>query len=228
MPANLKYADQDLGAGIQAPFAVIGYKGCALVGPPPRQLPGAGALRREGQARWLRALPRSRRPLCRELTTRRSTTKGAYVDGSDSPPDCWSTDGQKPDGAAVAQAEPNLPRLPPPTSRGSRVNAATGAKGKACSDFRRWAVVPYEDIENVLMGGPMLLRIPPASLGGVGEYSDKLRANSVPYAAIATRVGFDGKEAFPKMTFQPYAGADTGRGGSKSSRCRPTRWSSAS
>jgi hypothetical protein len=200
---KLKYADQDLGAGIQAPFAVIGYKG------------GRWSVRHRGSTKVLERFDEKGRPdgfvpyldlvvLYAAGHNSKVYYATGYVEGSDSPPDCWSTDGQKPDGAAMHKQNPTCLDCRH-NVRGSRVNTATGAKGKACSDFRRWAVVPYEDIENTLMGGPMLLRIPPASLGGVGEYSDKLKANSVPYAAIATRVGFDGKEAFPKLTFQPYA-----------------------
>jgi hypothetical protein len=63
--------------------------------------------------------------------------------------------------------------------------------------------VPSKDIENTVLGGPMLLRVPPASLSGIGEYSDMLKANSIPYAALATRVGFDLREAYPKMVFTP-------------------------
>jgi hypothetical protein len=204
-----KYADQELGAGIAAPFAVIGFKG------------GKWSIRHRGITHLLErkdAQGRSEGPVpfldlvILFAASHHSKVYYAkqYQDGDDDIPDCWSTDGVKPD-----QAAPKKQNSICATCRwnefGSRMNQATGAKGKACSDTRRMAVVPYKDIPNEIMGGPMLLRVPPASLGNVGAYSDLLKANSVPYSAVATRVGFDNQEAYPKMTFEPYEALTDGQ-----------------
>jgi len=198
-----KYADQALGEGIAAPFAVIGYKGARW------------SIRHRGNVTVLQRYDAQNRPdgfvpyldlvvLFAASHHSKVYYEKAYVDGSDDMPDCWSTDGVKPDNAASKKQSPTCGNCKW-NEFGSRTNQATGARGKACADTRRMAVVPYRDIENSVLGGPMLLRVPPASLAAVGEYSDLLKANSVPYSAICTRVGFDPKEAFPKMTFEPFA-----------------------
>lgn len=198
-----KYADQELGAGIAAPFAVIGYKG------------GRWSIRHRGNTHVLERRDAQGRPdgfvpyldlvvLLAASHHSKVYYEKNYTDGDDNPPDCWSTDGIKPDQAAPKKQSTICANCKW-NEFGSRVNQATGSKGKACADTRRMAVVPYGDIENTMLGGPMLLRVPPASLGAIGEYSDLLKSNTVPYSAIATRVGFDAKEAYPKMIFGPHA-----------------------
>jgi hypothetical protein len=200
---QVKYADQELGAGIAAPFAVIGYKGARW------------SIRHRGNTHVLQRYDGQGRPdgfppylnlVILLAASHHSKVYYAkdYKEGDDGIPDCWATNGIAPDQAAPNKQNPTCQGCRH-NAFGSRVNKVTGSRGKACADTRRMAVVPYEDIENDICGGPMLLRVPPASLGAIGEYSDMLKANSIPYAAIATRVGFDGEEAFPKMIFEPYA-----------------------
>jgi hypothetical protein len=199
---ELKYVDQELGAGIAAPFAVIGFKG------------GKWSIRHRGNTTLLMrydAHGREEGPLpfievvILFAASHHSKVYYAknYQDGDDAIPDCWSTDGLKPDQAAPDKQNPTCADCRH-NKFGSRVNQATGGKGKACADTRRMAVVPHKDITNEILGGPMLLRVPPASLGAVGEYSDFLKANAIPYSALATRVGFDPREAYPKMVFEPF------------------------
>jgi hypothetical protein len=61
--------------------------------------------------------------------------------------------------------------------------------------------VPVADIDNELFGGPMLLRIPAASLKDLKAYGDLLNSYQYPYYACATRISFDPKEAYPKFVF---------------------------
>lgn len=198
-----KYATQELGAGIAAPFAIIGYKGARW------------SIRHRGTTTVLERFDAQGRrdgfvPFLDVVILLAATHHSKvyyaknYQDGDDDVPDCWSTNGAAPDQAAPKPQSPICATCKW-NEFGSRVNQATGSKGKACSDTRRMAVVPFADIENVSLGGPMLLRVPPASLGAVGEYSDMLKANAAPYSAIATRIGFDPSEAYPKMTFEPIA-----------------------
>lgn len=198
-----KYATQELGAGIAAPFAVIGYKGSRWsirhrgVTTVLERFDAQG--RRDGFVPFLDVVI-----LFAASHHSKVYYEKNYSDGDDDAPDCWSTNGTVPD-----QAAPKKQSQTCATCKwnefGSRVNAQTGSKGKACADTRRMAVVPYADIENTALGGPMLLRVPPASLGAVGEYSDMLKANAAPYSAVATRIGFDPGEAYPKMQFEPIA-----------------------
>jgi hypothetical protein len=124
-----------------------------------------------------------------------------YSEGSNSPPDCFSIDGIKP--------EPTSPKLQNPTCLGCPQNAWGSAvrpggpsKGKACADSKRLAIVPSDDIENEMYGGPMLMRVPPASLGTLKAYADYL--SSLGYAAdeVVTRISFDPRTEYPALTFQ--------------------------
>lgn len=137
-----------------------------------------------------------------------------YAEGSDESPTCWSEDGRTP----LAPLE-NRPRMAngqpvndclncPLNVFGSKINEVTGAKGKACADTRKLIIVPLDaqgivDTENARFGGPMLLRVPAASLQAFAEYDRKLQAMGVPYFAVVTRLTFDQTVAYPKFTLQP-------------------------
>jgi hypothetical protein len=125
-----------------------------------------------------------------------------YVEGSMAPPDCWSVDGKKPD--------PASPKLQNPTCAGCRWNAwgssrstAGSGKGKDCADSKRIAVVPIEDIENKRYGGPMLLRVPPASLGALLTYANSLEQIGFPYYGVVTTISFEMNQPFPQLKFEP-------------------------
>lgn len=132
---------------------------------------------------------------------------GPYQEGETiTPPDCWSSDGAKPDAGS-----------PKPQSRtcvgcmhnvwGSKINRDTGqaTRGKACMDSKRLAVVPVGDIENQMYGGPMMLSVPPSSLKRLGPYQNLLQANGFHYAAVWTRITFDPESAYPLFNFDAIA-----------------------
>lgn len=123
-----------------------------------------------------------------------------YVDGSNAAPDCWSANGVTPAAAVQHKVHPTCADCPQ-NAWGSRISEA-GKPGKACSDSRRVAIVPIADMDNELFGGPMLLRIPAASLKDLKAYSDLMNSYQYPVAAVVTKVSFDPKEAFPKFVFQ--------------------------
>src|SRR5215207_8847869 len=125
-----------------------------------------------------------------------------YVEGSTAPPDCWSVDGKKPDAAS--------PKRQNPTCAGCRWNAwgssrstAGSGKGKDCADSKRLAIVPLDDIDNEIHGGPMMLRVPPASLGDVLTYANSLEQIGFPYYAVGTSISFDVAAEYPKLMFAP-------------------------
>ncbi len=126
---------------------------------------------------------------------------GQYEEGDDSAPDCWSINGIKPD-----TASPNIQcetcAACPNNVWGSKISPQ-GKKTKLCSDNRRVAVVPLGDIANEAMGGPMLLRVPAASLADLATYGKGMAAKGFPYNAIGTRIGFDLNASYPKLTFKP-------------------------
>jgi hypothetical protein len=128
--------------------------------------------------------------------------EAGYVEGSNAPPDCWSVDGKKPD--------PASPKLQNPTCAGCRWNAwgssrtqgGTG-KGKDCADSKRFAVSFPHDIDGTPYGGPLLLRIPPASLADVLAYANSMETIGFPYYGVVTNVSFDVNAEYPKLMFSP-------------------------
>lgn len=189
-------ANDELAAGVGSSFAVIGYRGKVWAikhGGKEHQL-----MRPDGDG------PRS----SIEVVIVRSSAaksklfyKGGYVEGSNSPPDCWSTNGVTPD-AGVQNKQSKTCATCPMNAVGSRVTDA-GKQARACSEHRRMAVVPLNDIENEALGGPMLLRCPAASLKELKAYADALNNIGCPYFGAATRIAFDPKEAYPKFVFTP-------------------------
>jgi hypothetical protein len=134
--------------------------------------------------------------------------KDGYTEGSDTPPDCYAEDGVNPLGPLNTRPLVNgAPctdcRTCPMNVFGSKINQVTGGKGKACADTRKLAVLPSQDLVNDRFGGPMLIRVPAASLANLAEYDHKLRAMGIPVFAVVTRISFDATQAYPKMTFEP-------------------------
>lgn len=125
---------------------------------------------------------------------------GAYVSGNTEAPDCASTDGVRPD-AGVADPQSSTCATCPMNQFGSRVTEA-GKKGKACQDNKRLAIVPADDIENSVFGGPMLLRIPPSSFQSLDQVSQVLAKNRVPFYGAVLDIGFDPDAEYPLLTFR--------------------------
>lgn len=120
---------------------------------------------------------------------------GAYVEGSDAPPTCFSNDGIAPDDS-VEDKQSERCNTCRHNVWGSKITPA-GTKVKACTDSRRLAVAPAGDI-----GNPMLLRVPAASLAALSEYGRALQRRGVPYHLVVTRLGFDPATSYPKLTFK--------------------------
>jgi hypothetical protein len=130
--------------------------------------------------------------------------EGTYAEGSDDAPSCSSEDGIAP-APGVPRPQSTLCATCPKNVFGSKISD-NGAKGKACQDSRKVAVVPAGDIANEQWGGPMLLRIPPASLGPLADFARQLQAQGIPYYAVVIRIVFDTTVAFPKLAFQVLRG----------------------
>lgn len=125
--------------------------------------------------------------------------KSGYIEGSDAPPDCFSVDGVVPDASVVAKPSPNCAQCPF-NQWGSRMTEA-GKKGKACADSRRLAVLPADNFDKY--DGPLLLRVPAASLNELAAYATQLNSFGYQYFMVKTRISFDVAEAYPKLIFQP-------------------------
>ena len=131
---------------------------------------------------------------------------GAYTEGSDDAPDCYSIDGVRPDPSSPSVQSPTCASCPR-NVWGSKVTEQ-GNKTKACADSRRLAVVPYPDLKNENFGGPLLLRVPPASLQELDSYNKDLQRMGLPYQAVVTKISFDHELAYPKLKFQAVKGLD--------------------
>lgn len=118
-----------------------------------------------------------------------------YEEGSNERPVCYSNDSVAP-AADSPEIQATKCAICPHNQFGSKITE-NGARGKACSDFRRLAVAPAGDLER-----PMLLRVPAASLKELVAYADMLNKRKVPYQALVTRVGFDHTVAYPKLSFK--------------------------
>lgn len=134
-----------------------------------------------------------------------------YEEGDDAAPDCWSVNGVHPDTTAPKKQAAECASCPM-NQWGSRVTDA-GKKAKKCSDNRRIAVVPAARksadadasvLENEVYGGPMLMRIPPASLSDMAAFARDLKKRypAENYNSIVTLIGFDPDTSYPKLTFK--------------------------
>jgi hypothetical protein len=197
VPAHLQNAasvNDDLAGGVQAGFGLITYKGKVWTikyRGDERQL-----LRDDGDG------PRN----SLELVIVKSSPhiskiwyEAGYVEGSTSAPDCFSANGIVPDISSVKKQAASCAACPK-NAWGSRITPQ-GKQGKACSDAKRLAVVPMGDIANETFGGPMLLRVPAASLQDMAMFAKTMQKQGYPYNGIATRIAFDPAEAYPKFVF---------------------------
>jgi len=135
------------------------------------------------------------------LKANKGTSKIYYIKGYDKDnsegqkPDCYSSDGITP--AADAQNKQAIKCATCAHNQwGSRISEKGATKGKACSDSVRMAVAPNGQIND-----PMLLRVPPASIKGLGEYGKMLAKRGVGYNMVVTKVSFDLEAESPKLVF---------------------------
>ena len=119
-----------------------------------------------------------------------------YVDGQEAEaPDCFSLDGKKPDPSVVEPQFDNC-ALCPNNAWGSRITQ-TGAKGKACADKKRLAVI-FESHPN----HPFLLVVPPTSLKPLKEYVTLLENQGYSPEVVVTKLSFDDSAAYSLLKFE--------------------------
>lgn len=186
--------ENDLAAGVSTGFGVISFRGKVW------------RIKYRGEERDLMRPDGDGPAHSIEVVIVRSSTivskifyKEGYKEGSTESPDCFSTNGQTPD-ASSKNKQANTCAGCPMNAWGSRITPA-GKPGKACSDSKRVVVVPLNDIANEVFGGPMLLRVPAASLQDAASYATTIGQLGYPIEAVGTRIAFDTKEAYPKLLF---------------------------
>lgn len=141
----------------------------------------------------------------------RAMYDGAFVEGENKAPICWSTDGAHPD-AEVKEPVAQTCASCPNSVKGSKITD-NGKQVAACSQFRRLVVVPSSDLNFE----PLLLRIPQTSIWDKDnaeheqkgfyawdQYIDMLRTRNVNHTAqVVTKLKFDKRMAYPKLLFGP-------------------------
>ena len=187
------YAEDDLSAGVSAGFGVLSYRGKVwrinykgeehkLLTPDGDPIPSVKLI-------MLKAKPH----LSKIYYAKQ------YEEGDDSNPDCFSMDGITPD-RSIKTPQCGTCNVCPQNIWGSKITEA-GKETKACTDSRRLVVVPATDIANEALGGPLLLRVPAASLANLAAYDSLLKKANAAYYGLVTRIGFDSDAAYPKLTF---------------------------
>jgi hypothetical protein len=123
-----------------------------------------------------------------------------YVEGDTAAPDCFSIDGKTPSASSPSIQHTNCATCP--QNAFTKINEKTGKKTKACQDNRKMAILPLSDLKNEVFGGPMLMRIPAASLGDLATFGGALKSRGYAYNSVAVRVSFDLTVAYPKLIFK--------------------------
>ncbi|MDE2097895.1 MAG: hypothetical protein KGL39_11650 [Patescibacteria group bacterium] len=122
---------------------------------------------------------------------------GAYTGEEGKAPDCFSDNGTAPSAQAEKPQATNCAACPH-NAWGSKVSPS-GAKIKACADYKKLAVVLADDPERNVYE----LRIPGASLKELNDIMTRLINNRVPIPAVIFRLSFDSKVDYPKVLFKP-------------------------
>ena len=128
--------------------------------------------------------------------------KGRYDPAAEAvPPNCWSTNGERPD-AGVEKPESATCATCPQNIAGSGQGTS-----RACRYQQRLAVVLESDLD----GDVFQLSLPATSLFGEGKgakmplqaYGRYLAGHGIPATAVVTEMRFDTDSEAPKLTFRP-------------------------
>lgn len=112
------------------------------------------------------------------------------------PPACFSDNGTAPSERAVKPQSRTCAECPN-NVWGSAVNPTTGKARQACNNTKKLAVVRYHDENNTVYS----LGLPGASLKAYEGAVKAVAQHGAKVGGLIWRVGFDSKEAFPKLTF---------------------------
>lgn len=186
--------------GVQASFAVIGYKGRNWR----VRYRGEDNLLKDGRGAPVPSLDVIIVGVAPNIS--KQWYEKRYSEGDNAAPDCFSVNGATPDPASPKRQCATCAACPH-NQWGSRVTEG-GKKAKACQDSRRLAVVPFGDPKNDSYGGPMMLRIPPMSLNQLANYAGQLERKGASLEFVGTRLSFDWNVAYPLITFEPIGWLD--------------------
>lgn len=199
--ANIELSQElfgELAGGVTAGFPIISYRGkvwrVRKSGTEQNYIDANGDAVQSIEVVFVKANPRPSK----------SYYDKAFEEGSTEAPRCWSTDGIAPDASVVDPISPQCAGCQM-NAWGSGRPTPSGKKSRACADVRRMAVAFAHDIEEKGEKATLfLMRVPPASLNPLKDYSEKvLQPRGIYPFAVVTRIGFDPTTAHPKLTFKP-------------------------
>jgi len=117
-------------------------------------------------------------------------------------PDCFSTDGIAPNGAAPLKQATNCATCPMNAWGSGKSQDGSPSKGKACADAKQLAVfsgAPRKaGADSTIFG----LRVPPASLKNFATYVKAITSRRLPLQGVLTVVSFDPKVTYPILEFK--------------------------
>ena len=129
---------------------------------------------------------------------------GGYdVDASEGKrPICASLDGITPDDDVLEKQSAHCAVCP----RNEWKTSPDGRKGRACTDYKRLAVLLLPKQSAAMLGSPLheavFLRVPPASLSDLANMGEQMSDRGWHYSTFITRVSFDPNQSYPKMVFE--------------------------
>lgn len=130
-----------------------------------------------------------------KLTSKVYYAKSYSEDAEGVKPDCFSTDGLKPD--ASVEGPPSKSCATCKWNEWGSKISDNNSKGKACQDSVRLAVA-----EPGMVNDPYLLRVPPASIRALGEYGQTLSKRGIAYNMAVTKISFEVDSPTPKLVFK--------------------------
>ena len=122
--------------------------------------------------------------------------KDKYVEGSDEPPTCSSSNGVTPD-SHIAVPQNNVCATCPQNQWGSKVSEISQKDIKACDDIKQLAVIPASDLNYKALG----LAITKGSLTDWGKFVAALTARNFPLKELVVNLTFDQTVNYPKLKF---------------------------
>lgn len=123
--------------------------------------------------------------------------EGSYVEGQDQSPVCYSSDGVTPDAGAEKPQCATCAACPHNKFGTAVQQDGQMGKGKACRDFKRVYVIPYDSPASEVYE----MRIPPTSFKPMQTYGRELHRAGVPLHGAVTTLNFT-SDTSPVLTFQ--------------------------
>lgn len=130
--------------------------------------------------------------------------EGAYVEGQNASPTCWSSNSQTPD-PSVPEDQRQAPKC---MDCPQNIKGSGQGDSRACRYQQRIAVLLEGEVEKREVYQVVL---PPTSVFGDGEkgklplqaYAKHLKAHRTPIAGVVTEMRFDTASPTPKLVFKP-------------------------